>query len=109
MIVFSDGNLMANQYRMNGGVPEFMPLGYDRFSQQTFGNKLFLLNAVNYLCDDNGLMELRSREFKIRLLDKVRMTEGKLMWQLINVLVPLLVISLFGAVYVYIRQRKYKC
>ena len=109
MIVFSDGNLMANQYRMNGGVPEFMPLGYDRFSQQTFGNKLFLLNAVNYLCDDNGLMELRSREFKIRLLDKVRMKEGKPMWQLINVLVPLLVISLFGAVYVYVRQRKYKC
>jgi ABC-2 type transport system permease protein len=109
MIVFSDGNLMANQFRMNAGVPEFMPLGYDRLSKQTFGNKTFLLNAVNYLCDDNGIMELRSREFKLRLLDKVRMKEGKLMWQLVNVLIPLLLISAFGAVYVYVRRRKYKC
>jgi len=109
MIVFADGNLIANQYRIQGGVPEYMPLGYDRFSKQTFGNKALLLNAVNYLCDDEGLMELRSRVFKIRLLDKVRIKEGKLMWQLLNVLFPVLLISAFGAVYVYVRRRKYKC
>jgi ABC-2 type transport system permease protein len=107
MIVFSDGNLMANQYRMNGSVPEYMPLGYDRYSKQTFGNKALLLNAVNYLCDDEGIMELRSRVFKLRLLDKVRLKEGKLMWQMINVLVPLLLISVFGAVYVFLRRKKY--
>jgi len=107
MIVFSDGNLMANQFRMNGGVPEYMPLGFDRYSKQTFGNKALLLNAVNYLCDDEGVMELRSRVFKLRLLDKVRMKEGKLMWQMINVMIPLLLISVFGAVYVYLRRRKY--
>ncbi len=109
MIVFSDGNLIANQYRIQGGIPEYMPLGYDRFSKQTFGNKALLLNAVNYLCDDEGLMELRSRVFKIRLLDKVRLKEGKLGWQLLNVLFPILLISAFGAVYVYVRRRKYKC
>lgn len=109
MIVFSDGNLIANQFRILGGVPEYMPLGYDRFSKQTFGNKALLLNVVNYLCDDEGLMELRSRVFKIRLLDKVRLKEGKLMWQLLNVLFPILLISAFGAVYVYVRRRKYKC
>jgi len=107
MIVFSDGNLMANQFRINGGVPEFMPLGYDRLSKQTFGNKAFLLNTVNYLCDDDGIMTLRSREFKIRLLDKVRLKESKLYWQMINVLVPLFVIFIFGAVYIYFRRRKY--
>jgi ABC-2 type transport system permease protein len=109
MIVISDGNLIANQYRIVGGVPEFMPLGYDRYSQQTFGNKAFLLNAVNYLCDDQGLMELRSRVFKIRLLDKVRIQEEKTFWQLLNVLMPLVLIALFGAVYVFVRNRKYKC
>ena len=109
MIVFADGNLIANQYRIQGGVPEYMPLGYDRFSKQTFGNKELLLNAVNYLCDDSGLMELRSQVFKIRLLDKVRLKEGKLTWQLLNVLFPILLISAFGAVYVYVRRRKYKC
>jgi ABC-2 type transport system permease protein len=107
MIVFSDGNLMANQYRMNGSIPEYMPLGYDRYSKQTFGNKALLLNAVNYLCDDEGIMELRSRVFKLRLLDKVRLKEGKLMWQMINVVFPLILISVFGAVYVILRRRKY--
>ena len=109
MIVFSDGNLIANQYRINGGVPEYMQLGYDRYSKQVYGNKALLLNAVNYLSDDEGLMELRSRVFKIRLLDKVRMKEGKLMWQMINVLVPILLISVFGAVYVYVRRQRFKC
>ncbi|MBC8005965.1 MAG: gliding motility-associated ABC transporter substrate-binding protein GldG, partial [Verrucomicrobia bacterium] len=108
MIVFSDGNLIANKYRFTGGVPEFMALGYDQYSQQTFGNKAFLLNAVNYLCDDQGLMELRSRVFKIRLLDKVKLREEKTLWQMMNVLIPLLLIALFGGVYVFIRRRRYK-
>jgi ABC-2 type transport system permease protein len=109
MIVISDGNMMANKYRISGGRPEFMPLGYDQYSKQTFGNKAFLLNAVNYLCDDQGLMELRSRVFKIRLLDKVRIREGKTFWQMLNVLMPLVLIALFGGAYVFIRQRKYRC
>jgi ABC-2 type transport system permease protein len=108
MIVFSDGNLIANKYRIRAGSPEFLDLGYDQYSKQTFGNKELLVNAVNYLCDDEGLMELRSKVFKIRLLDKVRMKEGKLFWQLVNVVVPLLLISLFGAVFVTVRRRRYR-
>ena len=107
MIIFSDGSLIANKYRISGNEPEFMPLGYDQYSQQTFGNKAFLLNSINYLCDDQGLMELRSRIFKIRLLDKVRLREEKTMGQVVNVLMPLLLIALFGGVYIYIRRRKY--
>ncbi len=107
IIVFSDGNLMANQYRINAGVPEYMQLGYDRYSKQTYGNKEFMLNSISYLCDDEGLMELRSRVLKIRLLDKVRMKEDRLKWQLVNVVVPILLISAFGAVYVYVRRRRY--
>jgi ABC-2 type transport system permease protein len=109
MIIFSDGNLIANKYSMAGGVPEFMPLGYDQSSRQTFGNKDFLLNAVNYLSDDQGLMELRSRVFKIRLLDKVRIREEKSFWQLLNVVMPLVLIVLFGAGFVYIRRRRFTC
>ncbi|MBL7968807.1 MAG: gliding motility-associated ABC transporter substrate-binding protein GldG [Prolixibacteraceae bacterium] len=108
MIVFADGNLMANQYRLVNGVPEYRELGFDRYSKQVFGNKAFLLNAINYLADDEGFMDLRARTFKIRLLDKVRLKEGKLTWQLINVILPLVIVSVFGAVYVYLRRRKYK-
>lgn len=107
MIVFSDGNIIANQFRINNGTPEYMPLGYDRLSKQTFGNKDLLLNAVNYLCDDSGLMELRSQVFKIRLLDKVKVKESKFSWQLLNVVLPLLLISVFGVIYIYLRRRKY--
>ena len=107
MVVFADGNLVANQYRLANGVPEYMPLGYDRFSKQTFANKELLINAVSYLNDDNGLMELRSKAFKIRLLDKVRVKEEKLKWQILNVLLPLLLISVFGAIYIYLRRKKY--
>ena len=108
MLVFSDGNLIANQYRMVDGAPDFMPLGYDRYSQQTFGNKALLMNAVNYLCDDEGLMELRSRDFKIRLLDKVRIQEEKTFWQMVNVLVPLLLIALLGGAFVFVRNRRFR-
>ena len=109
MIVFSDGTLIANKYRISGGVPEYMSLGYDQYSQQTFGNKDFLLNTINYLCDDQGLMELRSRVFKIRLLDKVRIREEKTFWQILNVLMPLVLIAFFIGAYVYNRRRKYRC
>lgn len=108
MIVFADGNLIANKYRIRSGSPEFLDLGYDQYSKQTFGNKELLMNAVNYLCDDEGLMELRSRVFKIRLLDKVRMKEEKLFWQLVNVVIPLLLIALFGVVFIYLRRRRFR-
>lgn len=108
MIVFSDGNLAANKYRFTGGAAEFLPMGYDQLSQQTFGNKALLVNAVNYLSDDQGLMELRSRIFKIRLLDKVRLREEKTIWQMVNVMVPLLLIALFGGIYTFVRRRRYK-
>jgi ABC-2 type transport system permease protein len=107
MIVFGDGELVANQFRLANGAPEYMPMGYDRFSKQTFANKELLLNAVSYLCDDDGIMELRSKAFKMRLLDKVRVKEGKMKWQFINVVFPLLLISAFGAVYIYLRRKKY--
>lgn len=109
MIVFADGNLMANQYHLVNGAPEYRELGFDRYSKQVFGNKAFLLNALNYLTDDEGLMELRARSFKLRLLDKVKIKEGKLKWQLLNVVLPLVVVSVFGLVFVYVRRRKYNC
>lgn len=108
MIVFSDGNLIANQYSLKGNAPDFMPLGFDRYSRQTFGNKDLILNAVNYLCDDQGLMELRSKVFKIRLLDKVRLKQSKFGWQLFNVLAPLIFISALGGIYVVVRRRKFR-
>jgi len=108
VIVLADGSLIANKISRRNGQVRTQPLGYDEYSQQTFGNKAFLLNAVNYLCDNSGIMELRSRVFKIRLLDKVRLREEKTFWQVLNVIGPLVVIVLFGLVFQMIRIRRYR-
>lgn len=107
MIVVSDGDVIRNKVRVTGSKITALPLGRDPLTQQTYGNKDFLINAVNYLVDDTGLMELRGREFKLRLLDRSKIAAQKTLWHLINTLGPLLVILLTGLVIRFIRLKKY--
>ena len=106
MIVIADGDIARNDVRKLAYDTIPMPLGYDRYTKETYGNKEFMLNAVNYLCDDAGLLNIRSRELKIRLLNKTRIIEERTMWQVINILIPLILLTLFGIVLSYIRKRK---
>jgi len=76
MIVIADGDIIKNQIRTTGQRPQPLALGYDRYTGQTFGNKDLILNAMNYLIDENGLITIRSRELKMRLLDKTTNTIG---------------------------------
>ncbi len=108
MIFISDGGLIANKVSYSGGKYVPSPLGYDKNSNITFGNKEFLVNAVHYLCDDSGLMELRSRSMQMRLLDKVRLREQKLYWQLINVVLPVFIILSGGMLFWLVRRRHYR-
>ena len=108
MIVISDGDIIRQQFRQNGDQREPLPLGYDRFTRQTFGNKEFLLNAVNYLCGFDELMESRSKEFKLRMLDRARITEQRTLWQVLNVGVPLLMMLTFGLIFNALRKRRYQ-
>jgi ABC-2 type transport system permease protein len=105
MLVFSDGDVFKNQISEKDG--SIFPLGYDRYSQQSFGNKNFLLNAVDYLTDDSGLITLRSKEIKLRLLDKGKLVEQKTTWQLINMIIPLIMLVVFGIFQHIYRRRKY--
>ena len=68
---------------------------------------MIILNCMNYLTDGASLISVRSRELKLRMLDKTVIEESKLKWQLINVIIPILIILIFGVVQVYIRKRKY--
>lgn len=83
------------------------PLGYDKYTNQTFANKQFLLNCMSYLLDDAGLLQLRSREVKLRLLDMKKVSLQKTKWQVYNVLLPPLIILLFSLIQYYLRKRKY--
>lgn len=105
MIVISDGDIIKNKYRASTG--EVFPLGYDVYTDQTFGNKKFILNCVNYLCDDSGLISVRAREIKIRLLNKKKVEKERLQWQLLNVALPVLLIIIFGVIQTVLRKRKY--
>ena len=105
MLVVSDGDLIRNQFHIPQGYP--LPLGYDQYTGETFGNKDFVLNAINYLTEGPGLISVRSRESKLRMLDRSKINENKLQWQLLNVLAPLLLIIIVGVIIVFIRKRKY--
>ncbi len=104
IIVIADGDVIKNQIISN----KPMPLGFDRNNPtQEFGNSEFLLNAVNYLLDDTGLMNLRNKEVKIPFLDIERIGKEKLKWQLTNILIPLLILGVFGVCFNYLRKKKY--
>lgn len=105
MIVVSDGEVIRNQRKQSTG--EIYPLGYNRYTNQQFGNKRFILNCMDYLCDDSGILEVRGKEITLRLLNKAKIKKEKFQWQLINTLTPLLLVVLFGLTNQYIRKRKY--
>ncbi len=105
MIVVSDGDVIRNHTGKQKG--SIIPLGYDVGTKQTYGNRDFILNAVDYLCDDSGLITVRSKELKLRLLDKNKVETERTKWQLINLLVPSLFIIIFGLIRNYLRKRKY--
>lgn len=104
MIVISDGDIVANE--ISNGQP--LELGVDRWSNLRFGNKEFLLNAVNYLLDDSGLINIRSKTIKIDFLDKQKAYEQASTWQLINIIIPLLLLGLFGFIFNYLRKKQYQ-
>lgn len=105
MIIVSDGDIAYNRIGPKG---EVYPMGFHRDNQSVYeGNGEFLLNAVNYLCDDIGLMKLRTRELQIRLLDKDQVRRQRLQWQLVNVLLPVVVLALFASLMTFLRRYRY--
>lgn len=103
MIVIADGDVGRNQ--VYKGKP--LPLGEDLLTKQTYGNEQFLRNALDFLLDDSNLMELRNRNIEARLLDRQRIDEEKTNWQWINLLLPLAIIGLLGALFFWLRKKKF--
>ena len=104
MIVISDGDLIKNQLDKNYQPVE---LGYDQRSGNLYDNKDFMLNCVNYLLDDSGLINIRSKDLDLPLLDKEKVYENYTKTQLLTIGLPLLILLLFGALFTYLRKRKY--
>lgn len=105
MIVVADGDIIRNQFHIPKGYP--LPLGFDQYTQITYGNKEFIENAISYLVDGEGLIGIRSRELKIRLLDMNKVNDNAILWQVVNVIIPSAIIVVFGFVLALIRKRKF--
>ena len=104
LIVVSDGDLAANQ--LKNGRP--LELGYDQWTNNFYGNKEFLVNAMNYLLEDTGLINIRNKQVSIPLLDAARVSEERSRWQLLNIGLPVLLVVLAGLVFNGLRKRKYR-
>ena len=104
MIVVSDGDIIRNQLDKN-----FQPLelGYDKWTNKLYGNKEFMMNCVNYLLDDNGLINIRSKAVNLPLLDKEKVYTNYTLSQVITVGLPIVILGIFGLGFTYIRRRKY--
>lgn len=103
IVVIADGDVIKNDVGRKG--PQ--ELGFDKWTGQTYGNKEFLLNAVNYLLDDDGLINIRSKEIAIAFLDSEKIASQKTKWQLINIVLPLVLLGVFGFIFNFYRKKKY--
>lgn len=104
MIVISDGDVIKNQLDKNG---QPLELGYDKWTNNLYANKEFMMNCVNYLLDDNGLINIRSKEVDLPLLDKEKVYANYTNSQVITVAIPIVILLLFGVAFTILRKRNY--
>jgi len=103
MVIVSDGDVIKNGF--SKGQPQ--SLGYDPVTATTYGNKEFLVNTVNYLLDDKGILKIRAKEVKLAFLNNNKIAAERLQWQLINIVLPLVLLGLFGLGFTWYRKKKY--
>ncbi|MCL6220737.1 gliding motility-associated ABC transporter substrate-binding protein GldG [Zunongwangia pacifica] len=103
MLVISDGEVIKNDLQQ--GTP--LALGFQKYTGTTYGNKEFLLNAVNYMLDDRGLMDIRTKKVRIAFLDPQKTAAQRTKWQLITIALPLLILGVFALLFTWLRRRKY--
>lgn len=103
MVIVSDGSIIKNQ--LQGNRP--LELGFDKWTNNFYGNKEFLLNTVNYLLDDNGLINIRTKDISIPFLDPIKVSENRTFWKWINLLFPMLILTIIVLIFNYFRKKKY--
>src|SRR5688500_8790925 len=105
IVIVADGDIARNDVNPRNNQPQ--PLGFDPMTKTTFANKDFLLNSVAYLTEEKGLIQVRNKEVKIRPLDKVKLKEGRVKWQVLNIAAPLILLIGYGIFRFYLRKRRF--
>lgn len=107
MIVVADGDIIRNDIEQHQEGLMLVPLGYDRVTRQTHGNKNFIVNSILYLTDDEGVMQLRNRRVDLRLLNRAVVESQRNIWLWLNTLLPIVLLAILGGVFFWNRKRKY--
>lgn len=105
ILVVADGDIPANDFEPQSG--EMIPIDFDPIRRQALSNKEFIVNALNYLTDENGLIAARSKQITMRPLDKFRIDEEKVFWQVFNIALPIAIVIVFGVIRFYWRKKTY--
>lgn len=105
MVVISDGNVFKNSVDPRDKQP--LPMGWDRYTEQQYGNKTFFLNAIDFLAGDSDMLSLRGKEVKMRLLDRVKVKRQQLFWQVVCVGAPPVLLFLIGFGHYYLRKMRF--
>ncbi len=105
IIICADGDLVVNDFSSKTGNP--YPMGYDKTSQHVFGNKDFVMNAIDYLIDENGVIQSKNKEVTLRPLDKIRAREERSFWQIINIVLPVTLVVFLGLMINLWRKNNY--
>tara|TARA_B100000795_G_scaffold108624_1_gene80207 strand:- start:6483 stop:8177 length:1695 start_codon:yes stop_codon:yes gene_type:complete len=104
MVIVSDGDIITNQFDKSRP----LPTGFDKMTQTMFGNNDFLLNAVDYLLDDTGLINIRTKKISIPFLDPQKVQETRILWQGAHLVLPLIALGVFGLLFAFLRKKKYQ-
>jgi len=108
MVVVADGDLARNEIqRQPDGSMSFLPVGYDRVTQQQHGNRDFMINSLLYLTDNEGVMQLRRKQVGMRLLNRVSAEQNRSLYAVVNIALPVVILLIAGVVYNILRKRKY--
>lgn len=105
MIVISDGHILENEFNPKTGPTE---MGYWKYTNTRFANKTFILNCIEHLTDNSGLLAARTKDTKLRLLDSNRIKKEEQMWRFVNIGIPVLLVLVFASAYIFFRKRRYE-
>lgn len=105
IMVFADGDFISNDF--DPVKQQIVPVGMNKYTLEKFANRDFVVNALNYMLDNKGLINVRNKEITLRPLDKVKIEKEKKKWQLLNVALPIVLVLLLGVLKYQWRKKKY--
>lgn len=108
MIIVSDGDIVLNGVYQG----QLLPMGVNSYTVGTqyeyqFANRQFVENCLEYLVNNEGLSEAKSKDYKLRLLDPKKTSQQRGFWEMLNLLLPVFLMVIFGSIYQWTRKRRY--